>query len=230
VKSIKDITNTIIPHFKKYTLLTQKAADFVLFTKVVELINAKDHLTIEGLQKIINIKTSLNLGISENLKSYFTNIIPVERPLVKSTSIPNPIWIAGFVSGEGCFDVNLKKSRSHRTGYQVILRFSIKQHEKDKSLMELVSKYLGCGNIYPTYTSGYNCCSFTTVKYSDITNLIIPFFETYPVLGKKQNDFSDWCKVAKLMKEGSHLTNEGVQSQIFIKTIKKGMNRKRENN
>jgi hypothetical protein len=90
VKSIKDITNTIIPYFTKYSLLTQKAADFALFTKVVEIINAKGHLTIEGLQKIINIKASLNLGISENLKSYFTNIIPVERPLVKATSIPNP--------------------------------------------------------------------------------------------------------------------------------------------
>ena len=39
VKSIKDITTIIIPHFFKYKLLTQKAADFILFTKVVELIN-----------------------------------------------------------------------------------------------------------------------------------------------------------------------------------------------
>jgi LAGLIDADG endonuclease len=227
VKSIKDITNTIIPPFLKYSLLTNKAADFYLFTKVVELISAKAHLTIEGLQQIINIKASMNLGISENLKSYFTLIIPVERPLVNTTSIPDPNWIAGFVSGEGCFDINLKKSKSHRTGYQVILRFSIKQHEKDKSLMELVSKYLGCGNIYPAYTRGYSCCSLTTVKYSDITNLIIPFFNTYPVLGKKQQDFLDWCKVAKLMNEGSHLTNEGLN---LIQTIKKGMNKERENN
>ena len=39
--------------------------------------------------------------------------------------------------------------------------------------------------------------SLTIVKYSDITNLIIPFFKKYPVLGIKQNDFSDWCKTAK---------------------------------
>ena len=52
--------------------------------------NAKTHLTSEGLHKIINIKASLNLGISENLKLYFTNIIPVDRPLVKTTDIPDP--------------------------------------------------------------------------------------------------------------------------------------------
>uniref|UniRef100_UPI003002FF64 LAGLIDADG homing endonuclease n=1 Tax=Elmerina hispida TaxID=1245649 RepID=UPI003002FF64 len=63
VKSIKDITQSIIPHFLKYTLLTQKAADFILFIKIVELIRLKAHLTNEGLQKIVNIKASLNLGI-----------------------------------------------------------------------------------------------------------------------------------------------------------------------
>jgi LAGLIDADG endonuclease len=60
VKTIKDITTIIIPHFFKYKLLTPKAADFILFTKVVKLINTKAHLTNEGLHQIINIKASLN--------------------------------------------------------------------------------------------------------------------------------------------------------------------------
>lgn len=88
VKSIKDLTTIIIPHFFKYKLLTQKAADFILFTKIVKLINTKAHLTNEGLHQIINIKASLNLGISENLKSYFNKITPAERPLIKTTNIP----------------------------------------------------------------------------------------------------------------------------------------------
>jgi hypothetical protein len=92
VKSIKNITNIIIPHFLKYKLLTQKAADFILFNEIVRLINTKAHLTKKGLHQIINIKASLNLGISENLKSYsyFTQIIPVERPLIKTTNISDP--------------------------------------------------------------------------------------------------------------------------------------------
>ena len=77
-------------HFFKYKLLTQKAADFILFTKIVKLINTKAHLTNEGLHQIINIKASLNLGISENLKSYFTKITPVERPIEKTKKIPDP--------------------------------------------------------------------------------------------------------------------------------------------
>jgi LAGLIDADG endonuclease len=225
VKSIKNITNIIIPHFLKYKLLTQKAADFILFNEIVRLINTKAHLTKEGLHQIINIKASLNLGISENLKSYsyFTKITPVERPLIKTTNIPDPYWLAGFVSGEGCFDINLKKSKTHKTGHQVILRISIKQHERDKNLMELITKYLNSGKIYRL--DERPMVSLTIVKYSDITNLIIPFFKKYPVLGIKQNDFSDWCKIAKLMKDGSHLTLEGLK---LIRAIKDGMNKGRK--
>jgi hypothetical protein len=73
-------------------LLTQKAADFILFTRVVELMNTKDHLIFEGLKNIINIKASMNLGISENLnlKSEFKNVIPVDRPIIFIQNIPNP--------------------------------------------------------------------------------------------------------------------------------------------
>jgi hypothetical protein len=90
VNGLKDLTTIIIPHFLKYGLLSQKAADFILFTRVVELMNTKDHLILEGLKKIINIKASMNLGLSENLKSEFKNFIPVDRPIIITKDIPNP--------------------------------------------------------------------------------------------------------------------------------------------
>ena len=50
----------------------------------------KEHLTIEGLQKIVAIRASLNLGLSDELKVAFTNIIPVSRSLVEMPKIFNP--------------------------------------------------------------------------------------------------------------------------------------------
>jgi hypothetical protein len=90
VNSLKELTTVIIPHFLKYGLLTQKAADFFLFSRVVELKNTKEHLTLEGLLKIINIKASINLGISETLKSHFKNIFPIDRPIIITKNIQNP--------------------------------------------------------------------------------------------------------------------------------------------
>jgi hypothetical protein len=82
--------NKIIAHFDKYQLITQKWSDFDLFKSGVELISDGEHLTIEGLKKIISIKASMNKGLPDGLKEAFPDIIPVARPLVKNQSIPDP--------------------------------------------------------------------------------------------------------------------------------------------
>jgi len=43
-------------------LQTNKSRDFVDFCKIYDLIKNKANLTQEGLQKIINIKISINTG------------------------------------------------------------------------------------------------------------------------------------------------------------------------
>ena len=53
------------------------------------------------------------------------------------------------------------------------------------------------------------------------------FCQAKPLLGVKLIDYLDWCKVAKLINEGSHLTKEGVN---LIREIKSGMNKGRDNN
>jgi hypothetical protein len=58
VRSTEDLTNVIIPHFDKYPLLTQKQADFLLFKLAIELIKNKEHLTKDGMHKILSIKYS----------------------------------------------------------------------------------------------------------------------------------------------------------------------------
>lgn len=76
VESLNDIYSIIIPHFKQFPLQTQKFIDFLLFKNVIELIKDKDHLTIEGLNKIVSIKASINKGMPDDLKSAFPNIEP----------------------------------------------------------------------------------------------------------------------------------------------------------
>jgi hypothetical protein len=87
VSTLKDITNVIIPHFDKYPLLTQKRADYLLFKQVVVIMKNKEHLTSEGLTKIISIRASINKGLSETLYTNFPGIIPAVRPLIESMKI-----------------------------------------------------------------------------------------------------------------------------------------------
>lgn len=90
VTKIKDLTNVIIPHFIKYPLITQKQADFLLFKMIIKLMNQKEHLSIEGLHKIVSIRTSMNKGLSEELVTSFPSITPVERPVVDRTENLDP--------------------------------------------------------------------------------------------------------------------------------------------
>ena len=98
----------IIEHFKTYPLKTHKYADFVLFKKAFDIIKDKKHLTLEGLHELISIRASLNKGLPERLKLAFSSIKPIIRPEVPKLYLVynnsnNNNWVAGFVSGEGCF-------------------------------------------------------------------------------------------------------------------------------
>jgi hypothetical protein len=50
----------MIPIFNKHKIIEMKSLDYLDFCKVVELINKKDHLIKEGLEKIRKIKSNIN--------------------------------------------------------------------------------------------------------------------------------------------------------------------------
>lgn len=64
VGSLDQIVTKVIPHFDKYPLKTQKYSDFLLFKEAVMIMQSGEHLTKEGLQNIINIRASLNKGLT----------------------------------------------------------------------------------------------------------------------------------------------------------------------
>jgi hypothetical protein len=220
VCSVKDLA-VVISHFEKYPLITQKRADYLLFKQAYDLILNKEHLTKEGLNQIVAIKSSMNRGLSDEFQTAFPNILPVPRPLVVDPEIKDPHWLAGFTTGEGCFLVVVKKSPTNNTGFSVNLVFDIAQHVRDEQLMRsLVSYFGGCGRIKKVSTRP-NSVNFVVAKFSDIENKIILFFEKYSIEGIKSKDFADWCKAADLMKNNAHLTVEGLDQ---IRKIKARMN------
>ena len=175
VESVKQL-EILINHFDSYGLITQKWSDYQLFKKGIELLKNKEHLTREGINKLIAIKASLNLGLSDELKTAFPEVVPVNRPIVSNQNIPDPMWIAGFTSAEGNFDVRLPQSNS-KTGYRVQLRFRITQHTRDLKLMEKIVQYFGAGQIYK-YTK--SAVHLNIVDFSLITTKIIPLFQENP--------------------------------------------------
>lgn len=78
-----DQLSFVIKHFDLYPLYTQKQADYILFKQIYELIKNKQHLNEKGFKKIVMIRASINLGLSNALKSAFPDILAIERPKVR---------------------------------------------------------------------------------------------------------------------------------------------------
>lgn len=89
VRSLEDL-QVVIAHFEAFPLKTQKAADLELFKRAVSKLIAKEHLKFKGLQEIVNIRASLNLGLTDSLRVAFPETIPVPRTLVKDLEVTDP--------------------------------------------------------------------------------------------------------------------------------------------
>lgn len=221
IKSTKDLAQLVLPHFDKYPLLTQKKADYLLFKQAVELVLRGEHLTTEGILKIISIKASLNLGLPDVLSKAFPNIIPKDRPVVEYTGIPDPHWITGFADGESCFFVDIFKSKTHSLGFQVRSKFIISQNVKDVILINGLKDYFDCGDVI---LDSRDMSHYVIRKISSISDVLLPFFAKYPLQSSKLADFADFLKVANIINSKAHLTQEGLDR---INLIKSGMNRGR---
>lgn len=196
---------------------------WLFFKKAYELILNKDHLTLEGLIKLVEIKALINKGLPYQLKEAFSNLkFNMDRSKVFK-EIPDPNWIAGFASGEGSFMVRVFKSTSYAIGYQTQLKFQITQQARDKFLMERLVSYLGCGFI----SERGDIVDFQVTKFTNIVEKIIPFFEKYHIIGVKLDNYHDFCKATKLIRDKDHLTVQGLEK---IRLLKSNMNTFRDIN
>lgn len=60
VRSVKDIKEKIVPFFKTYPLQTAKRYDFQTFCIALEMVEKKEHLTIDGFERICKLAATTN--------------------------------------------------------------------------------------------------------------------------------------------------------------------------
>ena len=169
--------------------------------------------------KLIGLKSSLNLGLTNKLKEEFPNWKDVEisRPEYNFKCIPDPQWMAGFSSGDSSFNIKISKSESSKLGIRVQLRFSIGLHLREKEFIKYLTTYFNLAKDKYVYSDS-NSIQFEITNINDIINVIIPFFMKYPIKGKKILDFIEFNKVAIMINNKEHLTKEGLNEILNIKS------------
>lgn len=130
-------------------------------------------------------------------------------------SVPPKIgyYLAGFTDGEGSFNVSFRPRKDYPLPWKVSLSFNVSQ--KDRVILALFKRYLGCGTLRGRPDG---------VWYYEVTNLnaivenVIPFFERFPFLSaKKKRDFGKFRQIVTLMKQGAHLSPDGIRKILEIR-------------
>jgi len=124
--------------------------------------------------------------------------------------------MAGFVTGEGCFFIKTSKSKTHKLGMSVALNFIVVQNIRDAYLLESFVQFFGCGSFSIVEKSGIG--RFAVSNFSHVVENVIPLFEEFPILGAKAKDFEDFKEAAELVKSKAHLTKEGLDKILLIKS------------
>jgi hypothetical protein len=139
-------------------------------------------------------------------------------------------WIIGFVDGEGCFSIGFTKQpdREHRkgynTGYQVSHEFVVTQGVKSLSALEDLKDFFKVGQLIINRRNDNhkeNLFRYVVRKRKDIIDVIIPFFQQYPLQTSKKVDFDKFVQCMRYIELNAHLEIEGL---IKIALITEQMN------
>jgi LAGLIDADG endonuclease len=135
-------------------------------------------------------------------------------------------FLAGFVEGEGSFNVSLRKKTDYKVSWQVVMSFNVSQ--KDPTILKILKDQLNCGIIKVRKRD--NLHSYNVTNPQDIIQKVIPYFREFPVLSdSKKKNFAIFCKIASLMETGEHKNLSGLRKILELRenlNLGKGRTRK----
>ena len=114
-------------------------------------------------------------------------------------------YISGFADGEGSFNISFKERDDYKKKVKITASFNISQ--KDEKILVWIKSVFGCGTLR-TRKDGIHYFEVTDVE--SLTNLVIPFFNRFPLRSGKAETFNTFCKIVFMMKSKIHLTREGI--------------------
>lgn len=196
ISDFYSIKNVVIPLFNTFQLNSTKYSEFIIFKNAAEIVQTKSHLTYKGLSKISNLKNVIHKN-------------PYSSEDIKITNN----WLLGFVEGDATFS----------TGNIYRPRLKFECHYKEEKLFHVIQKYLGKGKFINTERNRKNkiyksvVLDITDIYYKKL--ILLPLFKKLNFHSNKYFDFCNWCYIVDLYFWGYHLTSEGRDLILEIKSV-----------
>jgi LAGLIDADG endonuclease len=113
-------------------------------------------------------------------------------------------YIAGFVDGEGSFNVPIRRERDRRMPWRISLSFNVSQLGAEAP--ELLQRVFGVGTVRGRGDGVYY---FEVTRPEELEGRVFPFFERFPLRGPKGRDLEIFVQITRLVRSGRHLSLEG---------------------
>ena len=139
-----------------------------------------------------------------------------ERLFIEAIPTELGSFLAGFALGEASFMIVCRNRQTRHGGWRISAAFNVSQH--DRAPLDLFRQTLGCGT---TRRAGNGGWYWEVNRLSDIQDRIVPFFERFPLLGSKAEDFRRFASAVRILARG-RLSPSGY-AQVLA--LREGMNR-----
>lgn len=120
-----------------------------------------------------------------------------ERPFIEAIPASLGSFLSGFALGEGSFMIVCCKRGDYRRGFKLSAAFNVSQH--DRVPLDLFGETLDCGSLRKAGNDGWY---WEVNRLSDLTGKIVPFFDRFPIVGEKAEDFRLWRRAVALLANG----------------------------
>jgi hypothetical protein len=121
-----------------------------------------------------------------------------ERPAIEAIDASLGSFLSGFALGEGSFMVVCRKRGDYQRRFKLSAAFNVSQH--DRTPLDLFRETVGCG----TMRRGGNDGWYWEVNgLQDLQTRIVPFFERFPLVGQKAEDYRLWGRAVRLLAAGA---------------------------
>lgn len=121
-----------------------------------------------------------------------------ERLSVDDIPIDLGSFLAGFALGEASFMVICRpRAAGARRSWRISAAFNVSQ--KDRAPLDLFRDTLGCGTMRRAGNGGWY---WEVNDLADIQAVVVPFFQRFPLVGTKAQDFDRFAEVVSILARG----------------------------
>jgi hypothetical protein len=138
-----------------------------------------------------------------------------ERLFIEAIPAELGSFLAGFALGEGSFMLVCRRRGDYGRRWKISAAFNVSQH--DRAPLELFRETLACGTFRRAGNAGWY---WEVNRLLDIQARIVPFFERFPLVGRKAEDLRRWRDAVAILARGSLSDSDYTR----VLALREGMN------